>query len=273
MKPMQIKLSPESEARMKEWDERTTNSLIKADQLRKVNFMDLKKMQGIMSKNMNGIKVIIETTAEQVDAIKEDLSLPDRAKPERIRKLLDMAIAQKDAKISEIRENVKQLRQASANRAALIDPYNSPGMILAAEQDVKARTPEQLQSLYEQHADNPKMRHHIARLAKPILEADDVPQKIRLNFDKAVRKHRSPEEIERDSAHASADSLEYSSKVLSAAYDRYIEEAWSGRAALDAGGPIGESLDAIHNEILEHASSEAAAAEAVDVFDSSAGRA
>lgn len=264
--PMQVKLSPESEAQIKEWDERTTRRIIQGEQMRKANFMNLKKMQGIMARNMNGVKAIIETTAEKVDAIKADLEIQDRAKPDRIKRLLDMAEAQKEAKIDEINEAVGQLRQAATNRAALIDPFNSPGMILAAEQDVKARTPEQLQSLYEQHADNPKMLYHLRRLAKPILDGDDTPQKTRLNFDKAVRKHRTPEEVERDAAHAAADSFEYSSKLLSSTYGRHIQNAGSGRAALSSGGEYGEWADEIRDELLEHASRDVAAAEAVEVF-------
>lgn len=209
---------------------------------------NLKELQSLTTTELNGIKSLIESTASSIRDTMEDVEIPNPAKPVRVQKIIEAATERKNASIEKIRKNAKAMREAATNKAKLIDPYNQPGMILAAEQDVKNRRPEELAALYEQHRDNPKMLFHLRRLAEPIMAGKDVSLEAKHGFQAAVRKHRRPEEIERDAAHAGADVIDSEVQALGRFYDQELGNAQSGsyRGA--------DSLDAFRDVVISRSS-------------------
>ncbi len=212
---------------------------------------NLKELHALTERELNGIRSLIENTAQAVRDTMEDPEIPNPAKPVRVQKIIEAATQRKNASIEKIRQNAQAMREATANKAKLIDPYNQPGMILAAEQDVKNRRPEQLAELYEQHRDNPKMQFHLRRLAEPIMAGKDVSLQAKDSFQTAVRKHRRPEEIERDAAHAGGDVIDTEVQAMGRFYDQELDSAKSGRYG-------GDSLDAFRDAILNGSSRAAA---------------
>lgn len=212
---------------------------------------NLKELQSLTATELNGIKSLIVNSAGAIRETMEDVEIPDPAKPMRVEKIIEAATQRKNASIEKIRQNAQAMREAVANKAKLVDPYNPPGMILAAEQDVKSRTPEQLAELYEQHADNPKMLFHLKRLADPVISSPDTSIHAKASYEAAVRKHRRPEDIERDAAHAGVDVIDGEVQALGRFYDQELGNARSGNYS-------GASLDAFRDAILKGSSRAAA---------------
>jgi len=213
---------------------------------------NLKELQSLTTSELNGIKGLIESTANAIKDTMEDVEVPNPAKPVRVQKINEAATVKKNASIEKIRKNAQAMREAAANKAKLIDPYNQPGMILAAEQDIKNRRPEELAALYEQHRDNPKMLFHLRRLAEPIMTGKDVSLEAKQGFQAAVRKYRRPEEIERDAAHAGADVIDSEVQALGRFYDQELGNAQSGTYR------GGDSLDAFRDVVISRSSQAAA---------------
>ncbi|MCL5883520.1 MAG: hypothetical protein M1539_06035 [Actinobacteria bacterium] len=211
---------------------------------KELKMKNLKKLQELTATEANGIKSLIENTAQAVRDTMEDVEIPNPAKPVRIRKIIEAAQARRDASIQKIRESAKAVRETASQAVRVPGLHDKPGVIIAAEQDVRNHKPEQLAALYERHAGDQVMQAHIRRLAGPILAGRDVPLQARAAFQDAVRKHRSEAEINRDAAHAGANSIDAELDALTHFSNTALNDAQSGMFNSE------RSLEAARNIIL-----------------------